>query len=81
MDKIIELLKNIHKDILFIKDKIHYDVLLHIGIVIFTAVASAHAHSTYYDEGKMVGINRLWTVGIFVFFYSIAMLVEWAKDQ
>ena len=81
MDKIIELFKNIHKDILFIKDKIHYDVLLHIGIVIFTAVASAHAHSTYYDEGKMAGINRLWTVGIFVFFYSIAMLVEWAKDQ
>lgn len=81
MDKIVELLKNIHKDILYIKNKIHYDVLLHIGIVIFTAVASAHAQSTYYDEGKMVGVNRLWTVGIFIFFYSIAMLIEWAKDQ
>ena len=81
MDKIIELFKNIHKDILFIKNKIHYDVLLHIGIVIFTSVASAHAQSTYYVEGKMPGINRLWTVGIFIFFYSIAMLIEWAKDQ
>lgn len=81
MDKIIELLKHIHKDILFIKDKIHYDLLLHIGIIIFTAVASAHAHATYYEEGKFEGMNRFITIIIFVFFYSIAMLVEWAKDQ
>ena len=80
-DNLINIIKNIHKYILFIKNKIQYDLFLHIGIVIFTAIASAHAQSTYYDEGKLPGINRLWTVGIFIFFYSFAMLIEWAKDQ
>jgi len=81
MNNIVDTAKNIHKDILYIKDKIHYDLILHIGIVIFTAVASAHAHSTYYDEGKLVGINRITTVVIFLFFYCMGMLIEWAKNQ
>tara|TARA_Y100000589_G_scaffold321930_1_gene354058 strand:- start:2210 stop:2455 length:246 start_codon:yes stop_codon:yes gene_type:complete len=81
MDKIISIFKNIHSEILYVKDKIHYDLLLHIGIVIFTAVASAHAHSTYYEEGKFEGMNRFITIIIFIFFYSVGMLIEWAKNQ
>ena len=81
IDNFIESAKNIHTIILYIKNKIHYDLLLHIGIIIFAAVASAHTQSVYYDEGKLPGINRLWTVGIFIFVYSVAMLIEWAKDQ
>ena len=80
-ENLINMIKNIHEDILYIKNKIQYDLLIHIGIVIFTAVASAHTQSAYYDEGKLEGINRFWTVGIFIFFYSVAMLIEWAKDQ
>ena len=79
--KIIPFIKTVHTDILYIKNKIHYDLLLHIGVVIFTAIASAHAHTTYYDEGKLVGVNRFTTIIIFIFFYSIGMLIEWAKDQ
>lgn len=81
MDKIIYTIKNIHKYILYIKNIIHYDILIHIGIIITSAVASAHAQSLYYDEKNMEGINRLWTVGIFICIYSSTMLIEWAKDQ
>ena len=75
---IILIAKSIHKNILYIKNIIHYEMLLHIGIIIFTAVASAHAHSTYYEEGKIPGINRLVTLAMFIFFYSVTMLIEWA---
>tara|TARA_B110001450_G_C17288063_1_gene346272 strand:+ start:193 stop:438 length:246 start_codon:yes stop_codon:yes gene_type:complete len=81
MDRIIDIAKNMHTNVLFIKNKIHYDLLLHIGIIIFTAIASSHAHATYYNEGKMQGINRIWTIGIFIFFYCGGMIIEWAKDQ
>ena len=43
-DNLINIIKNIHKHILYFKNKIQYDLLLHIGIVIFTAVASHNQH-------------------------------------
>jgi hypothetical protein len=81
MDRIIDFAKNIDKDILYIKNILHYDVILHIGLIIFTAVASAHTHTSYYEEGKMPGINRIWAVCIFIVFYAVAMLIDWAKKK
>ena len=77
-ENLINMIKrSIHEDILYIKNNIYNvkDLLIHIGIVIFTAVASAppsavevvHSLQRYYDEGKLEGINRFWTVGIFIF--------------
>ena len=62
---------------LYVKDKIHYDLLLHIGIVIFTAVASAHAHSTYYEEGKFEGMNRFITIIILMLILEAEFIIGW----
>ena len=73
-----ELIKSMKDYILKVKDKIYFEEILHIGLVIATAIGSAKAHSsTYGSECAHCKFSPIWCICIFIFFYITTMIVDW----